>query len=116
MLKKLLISIMAVLTVGSAFAFSTAPASASRRLAQARTEKMFYTGKARTTKRITAHRIVHTYYTGKAKRIPKSARIRISSGVGPWSWIITYKGKKYFYLHVTKHTKNSTIVNWFKEI
>lgn len=51
MLKKLLISIMAVLTVGSAFAFSTAPASASRRLAQARTEKMFYTGKARTTKK-----------------------------------------------------------------
>ena len=111
MFKKVLISIMAVLTLGSACAFSTATVSASRRTTQAQLEKMEYTGKAKTTKRITAHRIVHTYYTGKSKTIPKGAHIRISSGVGPWNFIITYKGRKYFYQHSTKIT-----TNWFKEI
>lgn len=102
---------MAILTLSSACAFSPATVSASRRTTQAQLEKMEYTGKAQTTKRITAHRIVRTYYTGKAKTIPKGARIRISSGVGPWNFIITYKGRKYFYQHSTKIT-----TNWFKEI
>ena len=52
---------VAVLTLGSTCAFSTATVSASRRTTQAQLEKMEYTGKAKTTKRITAHRIVHTY-------------------------------------------------------
>lgn len=111
MFKKVLISIMAVLTLGSVCAFSTATVSASRRTTQAQLEKMEYTGKAKTTKRITAHRIVHTYYTGKSKTIPKGAHIRISSGVGPWNFIITYKGRKYFYQHTTKIS-----TNWFREI
>ncbi|WP_288290909.1 hypothetical protein [uncultured Lactobacillus sp.] len=111
MFKKILISIIAVLTLGSTFAFNTATVSASRRTTQAQLEKMEYTGKAKTTKRITAYRIVHTYYTGKAKIIPKGAHIRISSGVGPWNFIITYKGRRYFYQHSTKIS-----TNWFKEI
>lgn len=52
---------MAVLTLGSTCAFSTATVSASRKTTQAQLEKMEYTGKAKTIKRITAHRIVHTY-------------------------------------------------------
>ena len=102
---------VAVLTLGSTCTFSTATVSASRRTTQAQLEKMEYTGKAKTTKRITAHRIVHTYYTGKSKTIPKGAHIRISSGVGPWNFIITYKGRKYFYQHTTKIS-----TNWFREI
>lgn len=82
---------MAILTLSSACAFSPATVSASRRTTQAQLEKM--------------------EYTGKAKTIPKGARIRISSGVGPWNFIITYKGRKYFYQHSTKIT-----TNWFKEI
>lgn len=106
MFKKVLISIVAGLTLGSTFAFNTATVSASRRTTQAQLEKMKYTGKAKTIKRITAHRIVRTYYTGKAKTIPKGAHIRISSGVGPWNFIITYKGRKYFCQHSTKITTN----------
>lgn len=102
---------VAVLTLGSTCTFSTATVSASRRTTQAQLEKMEYTGKAKTTKKITAHRIVRTYYIGKAKTIPKGTHIRISSGVGPWNFVITYKGRKYFYQHSTKIT-----TNWFKEI
>lgn len=102
---------VAVLTLGSTCTFSTATVSASRRTTQVQLEKMEYTGKAKTTKKITAHRIVRTYYIGKAKTIPKGTHIRISSGVGPWNFVITYKGRKYFYQHSTKIT-----TNWFKEI
>lgn len=66
-----------VLTLGSTCTFSTATVSASRRTTQAQLEKMVY--------------------TGKAKTIPKGTHIRISSGVGPWNFVITYKGRKYFY-------------------
>ena len=69
MFKKILISIIAVLTLGSTFAFSPATVSASRRTTQAQLEKM--------------------EYTGKAKTIPKGAHICISSGVGPWNFINT---------------------------
>ena len=102
---------VAVLTLGSTCTFSTATVSASRRTTQKKKKKMEYTGKAKTTKKITAHRIVRTYYIGKAKTIPKGTHIRISSGVGPWNFVITYKGRKYFYQHSTKIT-----TNWFKEI
>lgn len=87
----MLISMVAVLTLGSTCTFSTATVSASRRTTQAQLEKM--------------------EYTGKAKTIPKGTHIRISSGVGPWNFVITYKGRKYFYQHSTKIT-----TNWFKEI
>lgn len=82
---------VAVLTLGSTCTFSTATVSASRRTTQAQLEKM--------------------EYTGKAKTIPKGAHIRISSGVVPWNFIITYKGRKYFYQHTTKIS-----TNWFREI
>lgn len=114
MFKKILISIMIILTLGSTFAFSTATVSASHGLTEAQSEKLGYIGRAKTTKKITVHKIVHTYYAGKARTIPKGAHVRVMGGVGKWDWIVTYKGKKYFYRVPSK--KAIALINWFKEI
>lgn len=114
MFKKILISIMAILALGSTFAFSTATVSASHGLTEAQSDKLGYIGKAKTTKRIRVHKIVRTYYAGKARTIPKGAHIRVIGGVGKWDWIVTYKGKKYFYQVPSR--KAIALINWFKEI
>lgn len=70
-------------------------------------------GNAKTTKKI----IVHTYYAGrKTRTLKKDAHIHVSGGVGKWNWIVTYKGKRYFYQHSNKNMKSITMINWFKEI
>ena len=114
MLKKILISIIAILTLGSTFTFSTATVSASHGLTEAQSEKLGYFGKAKTTKRIKVHKVVRLYYAGKARTIPKGAHIRVMGGVGKWDWVVTYKGKKYFYKVPSK--KAVALINWFKEM
>ena len=116
MLKKILISIITALTLGSTFAFSTATVSASHGLTQAQSEKLGYFGKAKTTKKITVHKIVHMYHAGKTRTIPRGSHIRVMGGVGKWNWIVTYRGRKYFFQHFKPHMKAINMINWFKEI
>lgn len=116
MFKKILISIVAGLTLGSTFVFNTATVSASHGLAEAQSEKLGYFGEAKITKKIRVHRVVHLYHAGKVRTIPKGARIHVGGGAGPWGWLVTYKGKRYFYQHDNDHRKPITMINWFKEI
>ena len=116
MYKKILISIAAILTLGSTLVFNTSTVSASHGLTQAQSEKLGYFGKAKTTKKITVHKIVHMYYAGKTRTIPRGSHIRVMGGVGKWNWVVVYKGRKYFYQHANKHMKDINMINWFKEI
>lgn len=114
MLKKILISIITVLALGSTFALNTNTVSASHGLTEAQSDKLGYFGKAKTTKRIKVHKVVRLYYAGKTRTIPKGAHIRVMGGVGKWDWVVTYKGKKYFYKVPSK--KAIALINWFKEM
>lgn len=116
--KKIFYTIIALISLSMPVAGATSNvAFASHGFTQAQTEKLGYFGPAKLTKTIRCYRIIHHYHAGRSRIIRKGARVHVGGGVGHWDWIVTYHGRRYFYLKGSRSLRRPrTAIGWFREI